>query len=142
MTCTFFGHKDTPLGIEPILNDVLTELIENNKADTFYVGNHGQFDSMVKTCLEKLKIIYPQIEFYVVLAYFPRNNETKDYSNTIFPDGLETVPPKFAISKRNQWLVEKSDTVITYVKHTFGGAHKFKELAKRKNKIIVELSEI
>ena len=37
-------------------------------------------------------------------------------------------------------MIERSDVVITYVTHSFGGAAKFKKLAKRKKKTVVELS--
>ena len=35
MICTFFGHRDTPKSIEPILYNVLTDLIENKKRICF-----------------------------------------------------------------------------------------------------------
>ena len=70
LTCTFFGHKDTPKEIEPTLKSTLIDLIRNKNVCSFYVGNHGNFDSMVKRCLIELKEIYP-IDYAVVLAYFP-----------------------------------------------------------------------
>ena len=48
LTCTFFGHKDTPKEIEPTLRSTLVDLIENKNVLKFYVGNHGNFDYMVK----------------------------------------------------------------------------------------------
>lgn len=48
LTCTFFGHKDTPKEIEPILRSALVDLIENKNVLKFYVGNNGSFDHMVK----------------------------------------------------------------------------------------------
>ena len=44
MICTFFGHKDTPKEIEPVLQASIIDLIENHGADEFYVGNNGSFD--------------------------------------------------------------------------------------------------
>ncbi len=55
LTCTFFGHKDTPKEIDPLLKSVLVELIKNKNVMRFYVGNHGNFDYMVKHCLIELK---------------------------------------------------------------------------------------
>ena len=46
--CTFFGHRDTPKKIEPILKSTLIDLIENKKVDLFYIGNQGNFDYMVR----------------------------------------------------------------------------------------------
>ena len=55
MTVTFFGHRNTPAYVKPLLKKVLTELIENHGADMFYVGNEGNFDGMVvlKSCKVK-----------------------------------------------------------------------------------------
>ena len=42
--------------------------------------------------------------YHVVLAYMPekqREFDTTDYSETILPDGIETVPKRFAIEYNN-----------------------------------------
>lgn len=145
MKCTFFGHSNTSWEIQPKLEAVLIDLIENYNVDVFYVGNHGNFYLMVKNTLKKLKFDYPHINYAVVLAYMPGKNDefnNKDYSDTIYPDGLETAPPKYAISKRNRWMINKSDYVITYVKNTIGGAAKFKELAEKKGKTVFNLATL
>ncbi len=142
MTCTFFGHRDTPGEIEPLLRRVLLNLIQKEKVDLFYVGNHGTFDYMVRRNLKRLKEEYPHINYAVVLAYMPgekNDYREEDYSDTIFPDGLENTPPKYAIIKQNEWMIERSDYVVVYVKHTFGGASKFKDLAEKKEKRIVDI---
>lgn len=139
MICTFFGHKNAPDDIKPMLYDVLCDLIENHQADLFYVGNQGRFDFLVKSLLISLKEKYPHIRYYVVLAYLPQNNDI-DYSDTIYPEMLERIPKKYAISRRNKWLVQISDTVITYVTHSFGGAAQFRELAEKLNKNVINLA--
>ena len=141
MTVTFFGHKDTPKEIEPTLRTTLVDLIKNHGATEFYVGNNGNFDTMVRRQLENLSQTYP-ITYNVVLAYLPtKKSEYDDYTNTILPEGIETVPKRFAISYRNKWMVEQADIVVTYVTHSFGGAAQFKELAERQGKTVIELSE-
>ena len=141
MTVTFFGHKDTPKEIEPTLRATLIDLIENKNVTVFYVGNNGNFDTMVRRQLEDLSHTYP-ITYSVVLAYLPtKKSEYDDYTNTILPEGIETVPKRFAISYRNKWMVEQADIVVTYVTHSFGGAAQFKELAERQGKTVIELSE-
>ena len=141
MTVTFFGHKDTPKEIEPTLRTTLVDLIENKNVTVFYVGNHGNFDAMVRRQLEELSHAYP-ITYSVVLAYLPtKKSEYDDYTNTILPEGLETVPKRFAISYRNKWMIQQSDMVVTYVTHGFGGAAKFKAMAERQRKTVIELSE-
>ena len=142
MVCTFFGHKDTPKEIEPTLRSTLIDLIENKKVNVFYVGNNGNFDTMVRHQLEDLSQTYP-IAYSVVLAYLPiEKNKYDNLTNTIYPEGLETVPKRFAISWRNKWMIQQSDIVVTYVTHNFGGAVQFKEMAERQEKTMIELNEI
>ncbi len=138
MICTFFGHKNTSDSVKPKLYEVLTDLILNHQADLFYVGNQGRFDSIVRNTLKELKEKFPHIRFYVVLAYMPKD-DLLDGFETIYPEGLESVPPNYAIDRRNRWLVEKADTVITCVSRPFGGASKFKELAQKKNKQVINI---
>lgn len=140
MACTFFGHKDTPKEIEPTLRSTLIDLIENKNVNVFYVGNNGNFDTMVARQLEDLSQTYP-IAYSVVLAYLP--TETNNYDNlinTIYPEGLETVPKRFAISRRNKWMIQQSDVVVTYVTHNFSGAWQFKIVAEQMRKRVIELS--
>ena len=140
MVCTFFGHKDTPKEIEPTLRSTLVELIENKNVNVFYVGNNGNFDLLVRHQLEELSALYP-ITYNVVLAYLPtEKNKYDNLTNTIYPEGIESVPKRFAISWRNKWMIQQSDIVVTYVTHNFGGAAQFKELAKKQNKNVIELS--
>ena len=140
MTATFFGHKDTPKEIEPTLRSTLIDLIENKNVNVFYVGNNGNFDTMVRRQLEDLSHTYP-VTYSVVLAYLPtEKNKYNNLTNTIYPEGLETFSKRFAISRRNKWMIQQSDIVVTYVTHSFGGAAQFKDVAKRMNKLTIELA--
>ncbi|MBQ5824825.1 MAG: hypothetical protein IIW48_08465 [Clostridia bacterium] len=136
-TVTFFGHRDTPKEIEPTLRLALIDLIENKNATVFYIGNHGNFDVMVRRQLENLSKTYP-IKYYVVLAYMPSKNYAPD-EHSILPEGIETVPRRFAINYRNKWMLTKSDIVVTYVARNFGGAWEFKQMAEKANKIVIAI---
>ena len=48
----------------------------------------------------------------------------------IYPE-LDNVPLRFAISKRNKWMVEQADIVIAYITHTYGGAYATYRHAKK-----------
>ena len=98
LKCTFFGHRDIYEDIEERLRTVLIKLIENKNVELFYVGNQGDFDYLVRKNLEVLKKDYPHINYVIVLAYMP-NKKSKSFCedvDTIFPEGLEKVPPKYA----------------------------------------------
>lgn len=120
-------------------------MIAEYGVNVFYVGNNGQFDHLVAAVLRELKSRDPQILFSIVLAYLPER-ETKynqlSETETIYPEGLEYTPPRFAISKRNQWMVQQSDYVIAYVEHPFGGAAQFAEYARKKHKTVINLADL
>ena len=136
-TCTFFGHRSTPLNLKESIKEKITELIEQHGVELFYVGNHGQFDSMTLSSLKELAKIYPHIKYYIVLAYYPKEKSPEE--NTLFPEGIELCHPKFAIEFRNKWMLERSDFVISYITHSWGGAYKFCEKAKNKGKIVINI---
>ena len=56
------------------------------------------------------------------------------FDGTIYPD-IENVPPRFAIIKRNEWMVKQSDFMIAYVNYPWGGAYKTLQYAERKKNI-------
>ena len=141
--CTFFGHRECPDWIKDRLRELLIDLAINHDVDTFYVGNQGRFDAIVRSVLRKLKKEYPQINYAVVLAYMPgRQMDYDDYSDTMLPEGIESVHPRYAISWRNNWMLRQSDYVVTYITHSWGGAAHFAESARKQNKHIINIAEI
>ena len=94
----------------------------------FLVGNQGQFDSMVLGVLRRMKKKYPHISYNVVLAYMPAKKEEwnpYEFGETMLPEGIESVHPRYAISWRNKWMVDEADAVIAYVPHSWGGAARY-----------------
>lgn len=138
--CTFFGHRDCPGSVKPRLREVLTELIVNYGVDTFYVGNHGGFDGTVRIVLRELRGMYPHIHYAVVLAYLPgRPSDNTDFSDTILPEGIERIHPRFAISWRNRWMLQQSDYVVAYVLHDWGGAALCMKRAMRSGRAVINI---
>ena len=87
-----------------------------------------------------LRTIYPHIRSTLVLAYLDREYSEDLYDDTVYPP-LEKVPMRYAISRRNEWMVDASDVVVSYVTHTFGGAATTLRYAERKHKRIINLYE-
>ena len=135
--CTFFGHREC-FGLDGrVLQQVIENLISKG-VDTFYVGNQGQFDSAVYGCLKQLEKEYPHIRVCVVLAYLPiEKNEYDDMTDTMYPE-IEG-HPKFAIERRNHWMIDHSDFLLCYINHTWGGAYKFTRLAKQRGKTVINI---
>ena len=137
-SCTFFGHRDTNKEIEPIIKSTLIELIEKNNVDTFYVGNNGNFDIIVENILKELKVVYPQINYFVVCSYV-KTYKQKDLTNAIYPVFLKSKTLS-QIPKRNEWMMERCDYVVTYVTKMYGGAARFKRYSQKNGKCVIELS--
>lgn len=140
--CTFFGHRDCPSSIRPRLRETLVNLIENHAVDMFYVGRQGAFDAIVRSVLKELILEYPHIRYAVVLERIPgkrNDSDPRDYSDTMLPEGIENVPPRFAISWRNKWMIEQSNYAVTYIIHSWGGAAQFAEKAKCQKKRVINL---
>lgn len=72
--CTFFGHSDCPDNIFKEVKETITDLYQNHDVTEYYVGNHGNFDSIVTRALKEIRQNYPNINFSVVLA--EKNNKT------------------------------------------------------------------
>ncbi len=145
VTCTFFGHRDAPTALAPFIEAFLRELTGEHGVTRFLVGNQGQFDAMVTRALVRLKEEFPQITFAVVLAYLPQAEAAPSSvapQETIFPAGLELVPPVFAIQKRNLWMLGQADCVVTYVTDRFGNAEKFRQRAMKQGKRVWNLADL
>lgn len=135
---TFCGHREIVNRDElrDKLNAAIIGLISEG-ADTFYLGGYGAFDSLANEVLHELKDQY-HIHTSLVLPYLDRDYLTDIYDDTIYPP-LESVPRRFAISRRNEWMVDQADVVVAYVKHGWGGAAATLRYAERKKKRIVEI---
>ncbi len=100
----------------------------------FHIGGMGAFDNCCALILNDLKKIHSDIKIVLVLAYLNGGSSCDDrsklYDESIYPP-LEKVPLRFAISKRNEWMVKNSNFVLFYVNWSWGGAFKTMEMAKK-----------
>lgn len=129
--CCFCGHAHTPDTVRGALEQAVEELIAEGKADTFYVGSQGGFDRMALCVLREKKKRYPHIQYAVVLAYLPGRGTGGGEDPTLYPEGLERVPRRWAIAHRNRWMVARADWVLAYVEHDWGGAAQTLARARR-----------
>ncbi|MBR6513964.1 MAG: hypothetical protein IKT46_03925 [Clostridia bacterium] len=141
--CCFFGHRKLYADISCKLELQIEDLILNNNVKGFYVGNNGAFDMTVIKILDGLSKKH-NITYNIVIAYLPAKQEScypYDISKTLYPEGIEKSPKRFAISRRNEWMIEHSDYVISYVTNSYGGANKYTEIARRKGKKTINIAD-
>ena len=124
------------------------EKIDLEEKTLFYCGGYGDFDRLSAEVCRSIKDSNPNCETVFITPYITEPQQEKIkflidsglYDSAIYPP-LENVPLKFAIVKRNEWIIDESDIIIAYVNHTHGGAYKALEYARRKKKFIVNLAK-
>jgi len=136
--CFFIGHSDTPESVFPELKMAIEKFITEYGVREFRVGNYGRFDRMAARAVQESKSQYPDIKLYLVLPYLPEQGrklpDMAGYDGSIYPEGMENVPYKFAISHLNHLMVQEASHVIAYVVRSYGGAANTLKQAHRREK--------
>ncbi len=145
MVIAFFGHSNYITRVEDKerLINLFEEIIQNNQVD-FYLGGYGGFDNFVLECTKKYKERHKNTNIVFVTPYLDKwLNKRKDiiqqeYDFILYPE-LEYVPQKFAILKRNEWMVNQANYVFAYVETHFGGAYRALLYAHKQKKPYINL---
>ena len=144
MIISFCGHS-TYIEKESHQTQVLQILeseIDNREVE-FFLGEYGCFDSFAYKCAKIYQKNHANAKLIYITPYIKSKKDILDqasrFDEIIYPT-LETVPKKYAISHRNRWIVDKSNIIIAYVEHDFGGAYKMYKYAQNQNKKIYNLS--
>ena len=134
-TCFFMGNRHAPADIKGQLTEVVEKHITEYGVNTFTVGHYGGFDSLVIGVLRELKKSYPDIVLYLLAPYaLNQNREAPEgFDGTFYPEGLETVPLRYAIVQANKYMVQNSNYLISYCHH-IGNTRNIVEYAQRREK--------
>ena len=141
MIVTFCGHRqvENEDKVRHWLENVVEGLIRDG-ADCFYLGGYGGFDRMALTVVNEAKEAHPGVRAILALPYLDRSMDLDAYDGSIYPS-LEKVPRRYAISRRNRWMVDQADVVVAYVIHEWGGAAMTLRYAEAKKKTIIRFPE-
>lgn len=138
MIVTFCGHREILSGKNEI-REKLVETVENlikQGAKEFLLVGYGDFDYMCASVIKELKQKYPFIKSVLVTAYINSYFDKWLYDEIEYPP-IENTPKRFAIIKRNEYMIDISDILIAFVKYETGGAAKTLKYAVKKNKKII-----
>ena len=150
MAITFVGHSFICSSSK--VKEIVKTQIQNHMVDTesviCYLGGHGDFDTICAYACKEWKETYAGIKIVYVTPYISLSRQAKMkemqncglYDMFIYPP-IENVPPRFAISKRNEWMITNADLIIAYVNHNYGGAYQSLLLAKRRKKRIINICD-
>lgn len=148
ITCTFAGHRDIfNSDIKSLIDEAIENILKKDDTFLFYSGNMGDFDKMCEASVRAAQKRHTElnIKLVLVLPYMIKKlNIDKDYyeklfDNIIIPDESAEAYYKSAIIKRNRWIVQRSDYIISYVYKDFGGAFTSLKYAEKLNKNIIYL---
>ena len=77
----------------------------------------------------------------MVLSAINERAMIEDQEITLFPEKVALSPPKFAIFKRNEWMIQHSDLIISYVKYSSSNAYKWMKKAEKRGLEIINLAD-
>ena len=150
MVCSFVGHREVyDSTVEEGVCRQLDSLLKLQEPLLFYTGGMGHFDAICSSWVRRAQSRFPHrsIRLVLVLPYLTSEiNHQKKYYETrydeiILPEELVGVHYKSAIQKRNRWMVDRSDVIVSWVRRPFGGAFQTLRYAQRKNKKILPVNE-
>lgn len=150
MVISFLGHSSL-YNCNDLFEGVKKAIIDNISVDdnvVFLCGGYGDFDDLCARVCRLIKEERGNCEIVFVTPYIIvgqqekiKNRMSLELYDTIVYPPLEKTPLKFAISKRNEWMIDQSDFVIAYVEHSFGGAYQTLSYALRKKKRVINLKD-
>ncbi len=142
MIITFCGHSNYSSSLEDeerLLK--LLEIIACGKQVDFYLGGYGGFDSFAFKCAKKFKQYREGTKLIFITPYlgkwldYRKDVIEKDYDEIVYPE-IEYVPKKFAIIKRNEWMIDQADYLFVYVRTYYGGAYRMLLYAHKHKNLI------
>lgn len=136
-SCFFIGHHEADERLLPKLQSVIENMIITDDVKFFYVGSYGGFDRIAGLALKQAKKRYPKITLMLVLPYHPAERPTEipdGFDGTYYPECLEGVPKRYAIVRANRIMVDFSDWLVCYVRHSASNSRNLLEYAQRKEK--------
>ena len=132
--CFLFGSKTAPeYCLDGILNAV-ENCYTKHRIRTFVVGHYGSFDRIAAHALSLLKARRKDINLLLLVPYHPSIRPIDPYPGfqTYYPDGQETVLPKFAITAANHKMIRECSAVVCYPQGVSNSRNMYEKVLKRK----------
>ena len=145
-SCFMFGHADCPDTMLPKIEEAIVKCY-SKEVTAFYVGSRGRFDSLAASAVKQVKQQHPDIKLYLTIPYLTTeiNENPEEYYKRF--DGIqlanipESTPKKLMIIKCNQFMIDSSSFLVSFVEHSWGGAYRTLQYAKGKDIKIINLSK-
>ena len=142
---TFAGHRsiDAPFDIRNKITGIALDLLRTKEYVEFYVGRNGEFDEMAASAIKCAQKEFGthNSSLVLVLPYSVKDEiyYQEYYDGIIYPIAGDT-HFKAAITKRNRWLVENADLLISFVERESGGAYQTEKYARKLGVEVINLA--
>lgn len=137
--CFFIGHRESPMSLQPQVEQEVERLIAEEGVTWFVVGHRGGFDRVAHAALAAVKKRHPEITLTLLLAYHPVSRPVPmppDFDESLYPEGMESVPKPLAIPCANRLMVDRSTHLIVHCTRAGGNTAALVEYARQQLKIV------
>lgn len=144
-SCFFTGHREADERLFPIMVNTIERLVVSEGVTCFYVGGYGGFDRIAASAVKRAKQRHPEVLLMLVLPYHPAERPVEipyGFDGTYYPEGMESVPRRFAIVQANRRMVDGADWLIAYVRHGASNSRKILEYAQKQGVSCINLNEL
>ena len=144
-SCFFIGHRDADERLLPQLIRTIEQLVSQENVTCFYVGGYGGFDRIAAGAVKQVKRRHPEIILMLVLPYHPAERPVQTpygFDGTYYPEGMDTVPRRFAIVQANKHMVDNVDWLVAYVRHGACNSWKILEYAQKQGVSCININEM
>ncbi len=142
-TGTFLGNSEIieTDALKSKIRQAIIDLIKNKGVATFYVGIKGQFETLCHRIVSEIKQSHPDIQIILIIAYVKDLEKCRyAFDDFYFPVLCEFGYKGWSIAKRNEWLINEADYIISYNRYQ-GRAYNYCQKARRKKKDVIEISD-
>lgn len=142
--CFFIGHREAEMSLQPQVERAIERLIDEEGVKWFVVGHRGGFDRVAHAALAAVKKRRPDITLTLLLAYLPVERQVQlppGFDDSVYPEGLETVPRQLAIPRGNRMMVDRSTHLIAYCVRSGGNTAALVKYAEKRVKVICVRNE-
>ena len=147
--CCFSGHNQHYNDMSTtMLEAAIENLILYHNVNEFWVGHYGAFDAIAAKAVRNVKQKHPKVELDLILPYLTKEiNDNKDfyyenYDHILISNISFSTPKSLYIIKTNEYIVDHSGFLICHIDHTWGGAFKTYQYAKRKKLEILNIADL
>lgn len=143
--CCGFGHRDDYKDRTREIRLMIGNLIAEKGITVFLTGGMGAFDAAFSSAVRFFRQSNGEVRLILVRPYFSDTLNTDKalletlYDDIIIPGGIAGCHYKSAITQRNHWMIEQSETVVSGVFRNYGGAWEAVRYAEKLGKTVIRL---